>query len=143
MNKIVFLIPAAMSLAAFGASQPAGPLAKDQDETRAQARMQVKAADIKPGAKIPSKYSAYANGISPSIAWSQVPNAKSYALIVEDPDAPMARPFVHWLAWNIPASTTRLQEGQAAQGAVEGRNGQGKNGYFGPKPPAGDPDHHY
>src|SRR5258708_7435779 len=100
MNKLVFLIPAAMSIAAFGASTPAGPLAKDQDETRAQGRIEVKSPDIKPGAKIPSKYSAYANGVSPQITWSQVARAKSYAMILEDPDAPMARPFVHWLAWN-------------------------------------------
>jgi Raf kinase inhibitor-like YbhB/YbcL family protein len=71
-----------------------------------------------------------------------VANAKSYALIVEDPDAPMARPFVHWLAWNIPGSTTELPEG-SPQVAVEGENGSGSMGYFGPRPPAGDADHHY
>jgi Raf kinase inhibitor-like YbhB/YbcL family protein len=104
--------------------------------------MKVQSPDIQAGAKIPSKHSAYGNGISPELRWSQVANAKSYALIVEDPDAPMARPFVHWLAWNIPGSTTELREG-SPQGAVEGENGSGSTGYFGPRPPAGDADHHY
>jgi Raf kinase inhibitor-like YbhB/YbcL family protein len=143
MNKLAFFLPMVLSLGAFAQQpKPSGPLAKDQGETRASGQIDVQSPDIKPGARIPSKHSAYASGISPELRWSQVAHAKSYALIVEDPDAPTTRPFVHWLAWNIPGSTTELHEG-SARDAVEGENGSGATGYFGPRPPAGDADHHY
>ena len=58
--------------------QPSGPLAKDQDETRASGRIDVQSPDIRAGAKIPSKHSAYANGVSPELRWSQV--ARSYLI---------------------------------------------------------------
>jgi Raf kinase inhibitor-like YbhB/YbcL family protein len=144
MNKLAFLVPVLFSLAAAAqAPKASGPLAKDQGETRSAGPLEVQSPDVKPGATIPSRYTAYADGVSPELYWSQAPKARSYALIVEDPDAPTARPFVHWLAWNIPSPTTRLPEGALPQGAREGRNGEGTTGYFGPKPPPGDPDHHY
>jgi len=146
MNKLSLLVPAVASLAVFAQSPtPSGPLAKDQGETRASGRIEVKSPAMKAGAEIPSKYSAYADDVSPPLQWSRVADAKSYALIVEDPDANSTRPFVHWSAWNIPAATAGLPEGvkEAPYGARQGKNGQGASGYFGPKPPAGDPDHHY
>jgi len=101
------------------------------------------------GAAMPAKYSEYADGVSPPLAWSAVPGAKSYALIMEDPDAPQ-KPFVHWLAWNIPASVTSLPEGVQEQprltepdGVLQGRTTRGSTGYYGPRPPVGDPAHHY
>jgi len=101
------------------------------------------------GAAMPAKYSEYADGVSPPLAWSAVPGAKSYAIIMEDPDAPQ-KPFVHWLAWNIPASVTSLPEGVQEQprltepdGMLQGRTARGSTGYYGPRPPVGDPAHHY
>jgi hypothetical protein len=79
-----------------------------------------------------------------------VAGAGAYAIILEDPDAPMERPFVHWLIWNIPADVDWLPEGipnnaspVTPQGAVQGRNDNGSYGYFGPRPPAGTGTHHY
>jgi Raf kinase inhibitor-like YbhB/YbcL family protein len=101
-------------------------------------------------AAIPAHYTAYGDGVSPALQWSRVDGAKSYALLVEDPDAHGPQPFVHWVAWNIPADTSSLPEGVPARatpvqpaGMQQGRNGRDANGWFGPRPPAGDPPHHY
>ena len=76
--------------------------------------------------------------------------ARSYALVVEDPDAKTITPFVHWVAWNIPASVTSLPEGVQEQmrltepdGLMQGKTSRGSVGYYGPRPPVGDPPHHY
>lgn len=79
--------------------------------------------------------------LNPPISISDVPaDAKSLALIMDDPDAPMGT-FVHWVVWNIPADTTELQEGSLPTGAIEGINSSRKNDYVGPCPPSGT--HHY
>ena len=70
---------------------------------------------VVPLATIALCQSKYANGVSPQLSWSAVANAKSYAVIMEDPDAKPVTPFVHWLAWNIPAGVTQLSEGLQEQ----------------------------
>lgn len=87
---------------------------------------------------------------SPALSWSPVPDAKSYALIMEDPDAANVKPFVHWVAYNIPATEQSLPEGLPVdprllkpEGMLQGVNSRGSVGYFGPKPPVGDRPHHY
>lgn len=85
--------------------------------------------------------SAYGENVSPEVNWSAVPGAKSYAIVLDDPDAPGAGPFVHWLVWSIPSARTRLAEGPPPPGVSEGRNGHGGAGYWGPHPPSGT--HHY
>lgn len=112
--------------------------------------MNLSSDSIPAGGRIPDRYSAYHDGISPSLRWEPVQGARAYALIVDDPDAPRAEPFVHWLAWNIPADVSALPEGVPPQarladpgGVVQGRSDAGEVGYFGPRPPAGDPPHHY
>jgi len=96
------------------------------------------------------RHSAYGEGLSPPLRWTPVAGAGAYAIIVEDPDAPQATPFVHWLIWNIPGGVSSLPEGVAnvgrpawPQGAVQARNGVGSYGYFGPRPPRGTGTHHY
>lgn len=94
------------------------------------------------GAVMPAKYTCSGADVSPPITWSGVPNgAQSLALTVVDPDAP-GKPFVHWLVFNLPASSTGLAEGEAPQGSLQGRNDFGTNRYRGPCPPPGVP-HHY
>ena len=91
---------------------------------------------------IPSKFSCDGDNISPALAWSVPPTgAKSYALIVDDPDAPMGT-FVHWVLYNIPGEVSALPEGIARTRQVQGFGEQGKNsarqtGYMGPCPPGG------
>jgi Raf kinase inhibitor-like YbhB/YbcL family protein len=96
------------------------------------------------------QHSAMGGNRSPPLAWTPVANAGAYALILEDPDAPREKPFVHWLIWNIPGEAASLEEGLpnmealiSPQGALQGRNDNGSWGYFGPRPPLGSGPHHY
>jgi Raf kinase inhibitor-like YbhB/YbcL family protein len=126
------------------------PLAKDREETRAGATLTVTSNTIGAQAPIPVKHSEYADGVSPQLSWTAVSGAKSYAIIMEDPDARPVTPFVHWLAWNIPANVTHFPEGLQEQlrltepeGVLQGATTRGSPGYFGPRPPVMDPPHHY
>ena len=129
------------------------PLALARPETRASgtARITVTAAAFTAGGAIPREQSEYGLGISPALSWTAVPGAVSYAILVEDPDG-SAKPVVHWVAWNIPAGTTRLpaglQErdrlsGGALEGIMQGATGRGTVGWYGPRPPKGDRPHRY
>ena len=96
------------------------------------------------------RHSAYADNLSPPLRWTPVEGARAYALVLEDPDAPMERPFVHWLVWNLPADGTSLPEGlpddarlASPRGALQGANDARAIGYFGPRPPKGHGVHHY
>ena len=98
------------------------------------------------GQGIPKKYTCEGDDRSPPLAWSGAPAAtKSFALIVDDPDAPdPAAPrmtWVHWVLYNIPATMTALAEGSSSAllpaGAVEGRNDFGRVRFGGPCPPVG------
>src|SRR5665213_2124909 len=57
---------------------------------------------------IAARQSAYGQNLSPPLAWTRVAGARSYVVILEDPDAPGGAPFVHWLIWNIPGEATSL-----------------------------------
>ncbi len=68
------------------------------------AGLTVTSSAFKEGAAIPERYAGYRIGPSPPLAWTKGPQGtQSYALLVEDPDAPGAEPFVHWVAYDIPA----------------------------------------
>lgn len=104
------------------------------------------------GAPIPDFNSAYYDNVSPRLVWSNVPTtANSIVLIAQDPDAPRAEPFVHWLIVNLPADISSLPENQSSAqylgadfgNAQQGVNGFGAVGYLGPKPPPGHGLHHY
>jgi Raf kinase inhibitor-like YbhB/YbcL family protein len=95
-------------------------------------------------------YSAYHDDLVPGLSWSAVIEAQSYALIVEDPDAPMDRPFLHWLLWNIPGTAIEIPAGLSRvarppelPGAIQGLNSAGKEGWHGTQPPPGHGVHHY
>ncbi len=112
-----------------------------------QSKMEIHTDAFAAGAPIPDKYTCTGENVSPGLAISGVPSAaKSLALVVDDPDAPMGT-FVHWVAYNIPPHTTRIdagvRQGSAMPGGgVQGRNDFGQTGYGGPCPPPGSP-HHY
>jgi Raf kinase inhibitor-like YbhB/YbcL family protein len=94
------------------------------------------------GAKIPKKFTCDGDNLSPVLQWSAPPaGVKTYALIMDDPDAP-AGTFVHWVLYNIPGETLALPEAVARTRQVPGLGEQGLNsarkiGYFGPCPPGG------
>jgi Raf kinase inhibitor-like YbhB/YbcL family protein len=100
---------------------------------------------------IPKRFTEDGEDLSIELTWSQLPpDTKELALIVDDPDAPRAEPWVHWLIYSIPAATTRLTEGippvprpSSPAGSVQGKNSWGTTGYRGPAPPRGHGTHHY
>ncbi|OGD29924.1 hypothetical protein A3A18_00920 [Candidatus Azambacteria bacterium RIFCSPLOWO2_01_FULL_44_84] len=90
---------------------------------------------------IPSIFSCDGSNISPAFAIAEVPkDAKSLALIVNDPDAPSGN-FIHWIMWNIDSNTKNIRQESTPTGAMEGTNSAGYVGYAGPCPPSGT--HHY
>lgn len=88
---------------------------------------------------IPSKHTCDGEDISPALAWQNAPaNTKSFALIVDDPDAPKANPWVHWIVFNIPASVTELKEDIRSDTYEQGATDfNGKKEWGGPCPPSG------
>jgi Raf kinase inhibitor-like YbhB/YbcL family protein len=94
------------------------------------------------GSMIPSQYTCDGVNISPPLQWSGLPAAaKTFALIVDDPDAP-AKTWVHWVVYDLPANATQLTEniGQAktlGSGGKQGTNDFKRIGYGGPCPPSG------
>ena len=135
------------------ASQKTGrsaPVALQHAATRTTANLHVSSPDFDADAAIPARHTDYGEGRSPALRWKSVGGARSYAVLVEDPDAPSDKPFVHWLAWNIPSDVQALPGDIRADAAAEkpagmreGRNDHGGTGWFGPRPPAGDPAHRY
>ena len=102
---------------------------------------------FKAGGAIPEKYTGEGEDVSPPLAWSNVPEGtRSFAIFCHDPDAPLVTArgdygFVHWVAYNIPASVDSLAEG--SDGYTAGGNDFQKQGYGGPMPPPGHGQHHY
>ena len=107
----------------------------------------VSSSAFREGDRIPTKYTCEGQDISPPLAWSEPPaGTQSFALIVDDPDAP-GGVFTHWVLFNIPPDSCELPEAVPAQsqlpsGALQGKNDFGKIGYGGPCPPPGRP-HRY
>ncbi|HUO05493.1 MAG TPA: YbhB/YbcL family Raf kinase inhibitor-like protein [Candidatus Binataceae bacterium] len=99
------------------------------------------------GATIPDANACTGENRSPKLEWNNAPaNAVSFALIVEDPDAPGGT-FIHWVAYEVPGSVTSLSAGipklpKIAGGGMQGVNSFGRIGYDGPCPPPGRV-HHY
>lgn len=97
---------------------------------------------------IPKKFTCEGPDLSPPLSWSGAPpGTQSFALIVDDPDAP-AGTWVHWVLYDLPANTKDLAEGvpkeaQLSNGARQGRNDFRKIGYGGPCPPPGKPHRYF
>ena len=98
------------------------------------------------GDAIPKRFTSDGANVSPPLAWSGAPSAtKSFALIVDDPDAPdpaaPKRVWVHWVLYDIPSTVTELAEGGAraasVSGAHDGVNDDNALGWSGPCPPIG------
>jgi Raf kinase inhibitor-like YbhB/YbcL family protein len=101
------------------------------------------------GAAIPEEYTCQGKDISPPLKWSGVPSeAKSLALVMDDPDAPMGT-WVHWVLYDLASSMTELPEGMSAREHIsagsgkEGLNDFKRLGYGGPCPPAGKPHRYF
>lgn len=104
--------------------------------------------------QIPTKYTGDGADVSPPLTWSFLPeNTVELALICDDPDAPTAEPWVHWVIYKIPADQPGLPENVEPihspgeiPGAAQGINSWSSGrtvGYRGPAPPPGHGTHHY
>ena len=96
--------------------------------------------------EIPVQYTCDGDDVAPPLGWSgEPPGTESFALIVDDPDAPdpaaPKRVYVHWVLYDIPAEARGLPEGATRDdlppGTHEGKNDWGRTGYGGPCPPIG------
>ena len=101
---------------------------------------------FEPNGEIPARYTCEGENVSPPLNWNGVPaGTRSLVLVVEDPDAPdPAAPrmiWVHWMLYNIPATTTGLAEAirsdSLPEGAREAFSDWMRPGYDGPCPPIG------
>lgn len=94
------------------------------------------------GGMIPHECTCDGINRSPGLQWGGAPlNAKSYVLIMDDPDAPHGT-FTHWVRFDIPESVRRLEAGQPV-GGLDAINDARQPGYYGPCPPPNDPPHGY
>jgi hypothetical protein len=127
----------------------------------APAKIVVSSPTVKSMEVIPAEHTADGKNSSPALAWTGAPaTTREFALIMDDPDAGMPQPFVHWVIYKIPATAKGLPEALPAgavsapglAGAIQGLNGfdafrrantpPTPPGYRGPAPPPGKP-HHY
>ena len=105
-------------------------------ETNEVVSMKLTSPEFEHNSAMPSEYTCDGANIIPELNIEEIPeNAKSLALIMDDPDAP-AGTWVHWVVWNIPLDTKTIQKGTEPQG-VQGTTSFGKPGYGGPCPPSG------
>ena len=99
------------------------------------------------GKMIQKKYTCDGTDVSPPLTWNEPPSGtKGFALIADDPDAPMGT-WVHWVVYDLPVGARQLAEGVPKQETLPDGTKQGSNdfrriGYGGPCPPAG-PVHRY
>lgn len=120
------------------------------------AKFTLSSPDVAAAQKIGDKYvfsgfGCTGGNISPALSWKNAPaDAKSFAITVYDPDAPTGSGWWHWLAFNLPATTTSLAAGAGdaagsglPPGTIQSRTDFGAPGYGGPCPPKGDKPHHY
>ena len=108
--------------------------------------LQVSSSAFGAGGAIPTQHTGEGQDTSPPLAWDNVPQGtRSFAVICHDPDAPVVSAggygFIHWVLYNLPATTTSLAEGE--EGYATGPSDFGKPGYGGPMPPNGHGTHHY
>jgi len=108
----------------------------------AQRHLTLESPSFQHGETIPPRFTCEGENLSPELAWSHAPKGtQSFALIVEDPDAPSGT-FTHWLLFDIPASANGLGEGSREVG-TPGKNDFEQDGYGGPCPPPNHGDHRY
>lgn len=105
---------------------------------------ELKSSAFRDNQPIPQKYTADGDDVSPPLEWSGVPDGtKSFALVVEDPDAPSGT-FRHWALYNIKPDAHHLTEGHGnREKTATAVNDFGDRGYRGPAPPPGHGTHHY
>lgn len=114
--------------------------------------MELTSTAFKHGTTIPKRYTCDGDDPSPPLAWKGAPaGTKSFALIMDDPDAPPGT-WVHWVIYDLPGPSTGLPEGVpktpaladgSKQGTCWGVDSFSRTGCFGPCPPPGKPHRYF
>ncbi len=135
--KIIIILTIALVSAFFIAQNSASKHADTLINTDNQNNtMQLTSPAFEHNQPIPPLYTCDGENISPPLRIESVPEqAKSLALIVDDPDAP-GRTFVHWTLWNIAPETPAFESNSVPHTAVQGQNDFGTNRWGGPCPPS-------
>jgi Raf kinase inhibitor-like YbhB/YbcL family protein len=109
---------------------------------------EIKSSAFSQGQPIPKNHTCEGSDVSVPLRWTDPPaGTKSFALIADDPDAPMGT-WVHWVAYDLPAEAREMTEGVSKQealrdGTKQGLNDFGRVGYGGPCPPPGKPHRYF
>ncbi|MCX7594803.1 MAG: YbhB/YbcL family Raf kinase inhibitor-like protein [Fischerella sp.] len=144
-HSVSLLVFVASSVVSCGSSDNSNTLITPTKSDRSQRevqKMNLESIAFEANGLVPAKYTCDGADISPPLKWDEPPSGtESFALIVDDPDAP-GRTFVHWVLYDLPATMRQLPEKIAAvknlpDGGVQGKNDFGKIGYGGPCPPSG------
>jgi hypothetical protein len=142
--------PAAGATSGAPAPSPAASAAQGSATSKSPSAFTLASSAFVDNGVIPRTYSCDGASTSPPLAWSGTPGGvQEFALIVDDPDAPVQGGFTHWVAYDIAEDTTALAAGYGAGPSLlpitgkQGSNGGGRLGYTGPCPPPGDAAHHY
>ena len=110
-------------------------------DTASVARLSLTSDTFQDGQPIPAQYTCDGAGQAPALHWGDPPaRTKSFALVIDDPDAPSGT-FRHWGVYDIPAAARSIGGGQRSGTVVN--NDKGTPGYTGPCPPRGNGIHHY
>ena len=105
-------------------------------------KLAVSSPDFAPLGRIPENFSADGGNDVPTIEIAGAPEGTvEFALVLNDPDAPLPQGFTHWVVYGIPADATTLD--LTAPGVRMAPNGIGAASYSGPQPPTGHGEHHY
>lgn len=118
----------------------------EEQEANGMGNILINSEGFESGGTLPAEYTCSGEDISPPLTWEGIPaGTASIAVIMDDPDA---RGFVHWVIFNIPASSSGLPAGITKSGSLEdgfllGQNNFGETGYGGPCPPPGKPHRYY
>jgi len=145
MRRTIFYLLLAIIL--LTACAPSAPLTTEQStpdplEMEEPMSFELTSSAFAQGQPIPAQYACQGLDVSPPLAWGVPPaGTQSFALIMDDPDAPGGT-WVHWVLFNIPASASGLPEAFPADatfpdGSMSGQNSWGRTGYGGPCPPSG------
>jgi Raf kinase inhibitor-like YbhB/YbcL family protein len=136
---------ASIRLAAIELPGPDGAIAEGGANSMSFA---ISSSSFSPSGEIPKKFTCDDADVSPELSWTGAPaGVQSFALIADDPDAPVGT-WTHWVLFNLPAQTTELSEGvskldELPGGGRQGRNDFHKIGYGGPCPPPGKPHRYF
>jgi Raf kinase inhibitor-like YbhB/YbcL family protein len=113
-----------------------------------EAAMRITTADFPAGGAIPRTFTADGADLSPALGFEGAPaGTRAFALIVDDPDAPVGL-WVHWVLYDLPAGCGGLAQNQPRSATLPGGARQGKNswsrlGWNGPSPPPGRPHRYF